>query len=251
MITVVILTKNNAKTLLKTLESVKDFPEVLIYDTGSTDNTLSIAKSFPNVKICEGKLVGFGPTRNQAAELATYDWILALDSDEVISPTLKEIILKTPLKPFTVYRFRRVNFFLGEKMKSCSGWGKDFVNRLYHRKHYSFSNDQVHEKVVCLPQEEKTFPGELYHTPYLEIGDLLKKLQHYSDLFAIQSADYKKLQSVSVIKAVFHAVFAFIKSYIFKLGFMQGARGFIISSYIAHCCFYKYLKVWEKQIQQR
>ena len=247
MITVVILTKNNSKTLGNTLESVRDFPEVIIYDTGSTDNTLSIASSFPNVTIVSGSLNGFGPTRNEAARHATYDWVLAIDSDEVVSKDLGENILRARLNPFTVYRFRRVNFFLGAKMRSCSGWGKDFVSRLYDKKHYSYSNDQVHEKIACQPQDEKLIKGELLHTPYSEIGDLLKKLHHYSDLFASQSYHFPNVPSGSVLKAVMHASFAFFKSYILKFGFLQGARGYIISCYIAHCCFYKYLKIWEKQ----
>lgn len=250
MISIVILTKNNSKTLKATLESVQEFPEVVIYDTGSTDDTLSIASSFPNTKIISGHLNGFGPTRNEAATYASFDWVLALDSDEVVSKDLRNTISKTLLDPLNVYRLKRVNFFLGEKMTSCSGWGKDFVNRLYNQKHYSYSNDQVHEKIVCKSQDEKTLHGELFHTPYTEIGDLLKKMHHYSDLFATQVQHVNNV-NVSVMKASFRAAFAFFKSYFIKLGFLQGSRGFIISVYIAHCCFYKYLKVWEKQITHK
>ena len=93
MITVTILTKNNDKTLKAALESVRAFPEVFIWDSGSTDQTLAIAQTFPNVKIHQGPFAGFGPTHNLASNAASNDWILSLDSDEMLSKELRKYLI--------------------------------------------------------------------------------------------------------------------------------------------------------------
>ncbi|MCB1083253.1 MAG: glycosyltransferase family 2 protein, partial [Simkania sp.] len=93
MITVTILTKNNEETLGSVLESAKDFDEVVLLDTGSTDATLEIAGLYPNVKIFHSPFIGFGPLHNLATDHASNDWILSLDSDEVLTPELAQEIL--------------------------------------------------------------------------------------------------------------------------------------------------------------
>src|SRR5262245_36827039 len=107
MISITILTKNSQNTLKATLESLKTFPEVLVYDTGSTDNTLLLAESFSNVKIHQGNFQGFGPTHNTASSLTTHDWILSIDSDEILSPSLIEEIHKLSLDTNCIYEIPR------------------------------------------------------------------------------------------------------------------------------------------------
>lgn len=237
MISVTILTKNSARTLKKTLDSLSNFPEVLIYDTGSTDATLSIAATYPNTKILSGTFQGFGKTHNTASSLASHDWILSLDSDEVLSPPLSAEILKLPFDPNKVYAMSRHNYFNGKWIKGCGGWYPDWVVRLYNRKETSFTEDPVHEKILT---QNKTFVrlrSPLLHTPYLEISDFLSKMQLYSTLFA-----ENKTKNGSLFKALLHGYFAFFKSYILKRGFLEGKEGFIISLYNSHTTFYKHLK---------
>lgn len=247
MITVIVLTKNSQETLEDTLSSVRSFPEVLVYDTGSTDITLDIAKQFPNVKAIQSEFTGFGPTRNKAAKLATYDWILALDSDEVLSSKLSQEILNISLDPNFVYQIDRHNFFNGKWIKSCGGWYPDPVIRLYHRKKTQFTDSMIHEKVSSQEMQIHPLSYPLLHTPYRNIHDFLKKMQVYSDLFAAQKKDSKP---VSLAQAIFHGSFAFFKSYFLKKGLKQGVEGFIISAYNGHTTFYKYLKLREVQKYQ-
>jgi glycosyltransferase involved in cell wall biosynthesis len=248
MITVIILTKNSQETLEDTLISVRDFPEVLVYDTGSVDTTLDIAKQFPNVKIIQSEFIGFGPTRNKAALLASYDWILVLDSDETLSFKLAQEILKASLNPTCIYQIDRHNFFNGKWIKGCGGWYPDPVIRLYHRKHTQFTNSMVHEKVSSRDMQIHNLTYPLFHTPYRNIHDFLKKMQVYSDLFAVQKKDAKP---VSLAQAILHGLFAFFKSYFLKRGLRQGIEGFIISAYNGHTTFYKYLKLRELQKKQK
>jgi glycosyltransferase involved in cell wall biosynthesis len=239
-ISVTILTKNSSETLGSTLASLQKFSEVILYDSGSTDATFEIASQFPNVKIVRGAFNGFGPTHNTASSLASHDWILSIDSDEVLTSELEGEILKLQLDASTVYQIPRHNYFNGKWIRWCGGWHPDPVVRLYHRGSTRFTDDAVHEKVVTSGMRVTPLSSPLLHTPYRSIEDFLTKMQAYSTLFAKQHQGKK---SSSMAKAIFRGAFAFLKSYLLKKGFLGGKEGFIISLYNGHATFYKYLKL--------
>ncbi len=239
MTTVCILTKNVAATLEKTLNSTRPFSEVLLLDNGSTDETLAIAKNFSNVRIFNSPFIGFGPLRNRAAELASSDWILALDSDEVLSPPLFEELQSLKRDPKMVYRFPRHNFYNEKRILGC-GWGKEQVARFYNRKFTQFSSSQVHEKLESALSIALKSP--ILHTPYRSTSDFLIKMEHYSTLFAKEHRGKKR---ASFPIAIAHASFAFIRSYLIKGGIFGGKEGFLISLYNANTALYKYLKLAE------
>ena len=243
MITATVLTKNNQKTLKKTLDSLTKIPEVIVLDSGSTDETLKIAQTYPNVTIHSSPFLGFGPMHNYGAKLANYDWILSIDSDEILSEPLSQEILTLSLDPQNIYSLNRQNYFNGKQIKWCGGWYPDPVIRLYNRKMTKFSEDLIHEKVEQNDLNIVSLNSPLFHTPYLEIGDFLEKMQHYTTLFA----DQKRGEESSLGRALLHSWGAFIKSYIFKRGFLGGKEGFIISAYNSHTAFYKYLKLSENK----
>lgn len=240
MISVTILSKNSSETIAATLDSCHCFPEVVLFDTGSTDDTLEIAKKYPNVRIFNAQFQGFGTSHNQAAEKASNDWILSIDSDEILSTELIEEIHARSLDKGFVYSLSRSNYFRGKWMKCCSGWYPDRVVRLYHRHKTRFSDDQVHEKVLSQGMGVVPLKGKLLHMPYRSIESFLAKMQMYSTLFAEQNAGKKK-SSLGI--AIFHAIAAFLKNYFLKRGFLGGKEGFIISVYNAHGTYYKYLKL--------
>jgi len=242
MISVTILTKNCEATLPATLSSLQSFPHVLVYDTGSTDQTLTIASRFPNVQIIQGQFVGFGPTHNAASGLAAHDWILSIDSDETLSSELALELLKLKLDPKTAYQIPRHNYFNGKWIRCCGGWYPDPIVRLYHRKTTRFTDDAVHEKVITTGLTVTPLASPLLHTPYRSMEDFLTKMQSYSTLFAEQHRGKKK---TSLAGALLHGWHAFLKSYILKKGFLGGKEGFIISLYNGHTTFYKYLKLHE------
>lgn len=241
MISVTLLTKNSEKYLQEVLESLSRFDEVLIYDNGSTDNTLLIAQKFPNVKIEKGAFYGFGKTHNIASNLAKHDWILSIDSDEVVSEGVVDEIFALELDESVVYSVARENYYNGKKIKGC-GWSPDRQYRLYHRKKTSFTDAKVHEQIKLEGMAHIALKGHLKHYSYDSIEQFLCKMQSYSTLFAEQNKGKKKS---SVGKAILHGAFTFFKSFILKRGFLDGKEGFIISSYNAHTAFYKYLKLWE------
>jgi len=104
-ISVVIIVKNAENTFSKTLESLKQFEEVIVYDTGSTDSSMEIARKFKNVRLYQGEFIGFGKSKNQAAKFAKNDWILSIDADEVLGSVLMESINKIDLEKPAVYHF--------------------------------------------------------------------------------------------------------------------------------------------------
>ncbi len=242
MISITILTKNSEKYLRQVLDSLESFPEVVILDTGSSDSTKDIALSYKNVRLHTSPFTGFGPTHNIASSLATYDWILSMDSDEIMSEELKKEIEALALDETAVYTIPRKNIYRGKHIKGC-GWHPDRVKRLYNRTKTKFSDALVHESVLTEGMRVIDLKHPLIHFPYDSIQSFLKKLDSYSTLYAEQYAGKK---SISFISALSHTIWAFLRSYILKNGWLLGREGLEISIYNANAAFYKYLKLIEK-----
>lgn len=240
-ISVTILTKNSQAYLKEVLDALTAFDEVLICDTGSQDSTLEITRQFPNTKVVERTFSGFGPTHNIASSLAKHDWILSIDSDEVLTPELAKEISLLDLNENSVYSFPRHNEYRGKWIKWC-GWHPDRQIRIYNRTKTAFTEAQVHEAIIIKDLKVVELNSPLRHYSYANVADFLTKMQSYSTLFAIQ---YQGKKSSSLCKAVLHGLFAFIKSFFIKRGFMGGHEGFEISFYNANTAFYKYLKLAE------
>lgn len=240
-ISALVLTKNSEKTIKNTLESLRNFKEVIVLDTGSKDLTKEIVGSFPNTKLYEHSFSGFGAARNLATTYVTSEWILSLDSDEVLTEEAVRELFSKELDKKKVYSFPFHNYFNDKFIKWC-GWYPDRHVRLYPKESAYFSSDFIHERVIYRGLEEEKLKVPIKHYSYREISDFLEKMQKYSTLFAEQNR-YKK--SSSPIKAILHGLFAFLKSYILKRGFLGGTEGFIIALYNSQTAYYKYLKLWE------
>lgn len=240
-LSVTVLTKNSQKYLREVLHALQSMDEIVVCDTGSTDETMSIAREFPNVVLYERPFIGFGPTHNMASSLARNDWILSIDSDEVATPELIQEIQSLQLSQGCIYSIPRHNEYRGKWIRWC-GWYPDRTVRLYHRKETQFSNVQVHEAVEKRELREVCLKSPLRHYPYETVSDFLQKMQTYSTLFAEQ---YQGKKSSSLMHAIGHGLFSFFKSYVLKRGFLGGREGFEISFYNANTAFYKYLKLAE------
>jgi len=246
-ITVTVLTKNSQKYLSRCLDALKAFDEVLLLDNGSEDETLKIAENYENVTILEHPFIGFGPMKNMAAEKARNDWIFSVDSDEVASGELIDSIRQAdPAQIKRIYAVSRLNHYNGKPVRCC-GWYPDTVLRLFNRTHTQFNGAMVHESLILKPETEKMeLSGELKHYPFDDIASLISKMQSYSTLYAQQS---NKTSSSS--KAFWRAVFAFFKNYFLQKGFLCGYEGLIISVSNANGVFYKYMKLYEKQLGEK
>lgn len=238
-ISVTMLTKNSSRYIEACLSSLVDFDEVVVLDNGSTDDTLEIAQRFANVKIFTSEFIGFGPLKNLAQTHASHDWILSIDSDEMLTPELRQAIQNTTFDEQYVYGFNRLNHFKGQPVHCC-GWDKDTVKRIYNKTRTQFDNAQVHESIQMQGLTLTTIRGNLLHYSYDSIEELIDKLQKYSTLWAKQN--YHKKTS-SMFKAVYRSLFAFLKNYILQKGILHGGIGLLISVCAAFGVFAKYAKL--------
>lgn len=244
MISITIICKDNENTIARTIKSCASFDEVVLYDTGSTDRTIEIAKSFPNVSVHHGKLTGFGPTFNKATDSAKNDWILSVDSDEVISDELNAEIQKLTLEKGKVYSFPRHNYYNGKLIKGC-GWYPDRLVRIFNRNDTRHTDHLVHPSISQDGLQEVRLTHPLKHLSYVRTSQFISKLQHYTDLYA---EDPVRNKPTPFTKVIIRTIYAFIRSYILKGGILDGKEGLVISIYNANSTFYKYLKVWEQYI---
>lgn len=241
-ISVIMLTKNSSLHLRKVLQALEDFDEVVILDNGSSDDTIDIAKTFDNVILFKHDFIGFGPLKNLTISKAKNDWIFSVDSDEIISLELVNEISNMSLDDNTIYAISRDNYY-NEKIIKCCGWENDFVNRIFNKNHTKFNNKIVHESLITKNLSIKKMKHGIKHYSFKSIEELVSKMQHYSTLYAKEKKGTKKS---SISKAVSRSLFAFIKSYIIKKGFLYGYEGLVISVSNANGVFYKYMKLLEK-----
>lgn len=239
-----ILTFNSSLRICEVLSALAFCDEVVILDSGSTDNTLELVKEFANVKIYkyEGEFLGFGKMHQKATSFAINEWVLSIDSDEVVTNELETEIRSLMLDKQTVYALPSKNYYQDEWIYSC-GWYPDYKLRLFNKSVTDFDSKMVHENIKTDGLKVVKLKNPLNHYSYNSYSEFITKMQKYSDYYAKENYGKK---SSSPLKAGLHSIWAFIKSYILKGGFKQGANGFVISAYNSQTAFWKYIKLYEK-----
>jgi hypothetical protein len=246
-ISAVLITRDAAATLAATLESLTGFPEVIVYDNGSTDRTVEIAREFPNVTVHEGEFLGFGPTKNHAATFASHDWVFSIDSDECVTPELMQSIADADLSDLrVVFSIHRLNFLRG-KVVRFSGWRNDWLPRIYNRTVTGLSDASVHENLL-VPSGGQVIrlQGYLLHTAVREIGDFLVKARRYAELRRTESLP---VYSPAVI--FLRSIWAFLRTYFLRLGMLDGWRGLVIAVGEANGVFFKYMMTYADKASEK
>lgn len=249
-ISTIIITKNEAHNIGDCIESVLWTDEIIVVDSGSTDQTQEICKKYaPKVKFHATDWPGFGKQKNRALALATSEWVLSLDADERITQELKEEILqKAGKEKYVAYKLLRQNYFLGNPLKYCSGFQGDVLVRLAKKEHCIFSDDTVHECMIINNDAIGKMYNKFKHFSYRSLEDRINKMNYYSTIGALSLAQKNKKTYIFEILA--KTIWEFIRVYFLKLGFLDGWPGFIISLSNSEGKFYKYAKLMEKNIQQ-
>lgn len=240
-ISAVIITRNAGPSFEQTLASLLDFDEVVVYDNGSTDATLAIAERHPNVRLFQGEFLGFGPTKRHAVSLASHDWVLSLDADERPTPALIASLASWDCNPErdAAAHIQRRNLLLGKEVHH-SGWGKDWLVRLFNRRFCNFNDAMVHESVlVGTNTEVARVNGAIMHDAVTDLSQFLEKVNRYSTIRAENSR-----RSLSPVLIVTKSLFAFFRTYILRLGFLDGWRGLVIAFSNANGVFWKYMKAY-------
>ncbi len=240
-ISAVVLAKNNESTIYNTLKALEIFEDVVVYDNGSNDNTIQIAKTFSNVNLIQGEFKGFGWSKNRAANFAKNNWILIVDSDEVVDAKLLQTLQTKKLDEHTVYILNFRAFYKNIEVKYC-GWNNQKIKRLYNKNITRYNDNDVHEDIITKSLKIELLEGNVLHYSYQSIEQFVNKANTYSTLFAKNNAGKK---SSSPTKAFFNGVYSFIKTYFFKQGFLDGYVGLVIAFSHMATNFYKYIKLYE------
>lgn len=241
-LTVTVITKNEAHNLSAALGSVAWADEIVVVDSGSSDETTSIAKRF-TPRVIEREFRGYGDQKNHAASLARHDWILSLDADERATPELRERI-RGILKedgPADGYSIPRRNIFWGAWVRR-GGLYPDYQLRLFRRSAGRFVENAVHESVTVSGRVEALTEPLLHHS-YRDLEDFVRRSNRYSTLSA---QDWiRRGRRAGLLGLVTRPLGRFFSMYIVHRGFLDGWRGFVLAVLYAEYVFLRMAKVWE------
>jgi len=240
-LSVIIITKNEEQRLPRCLEGVAFADEVIVLDGGSTDRTVEVAQARgARLEVCTS-WNGFGPQKNRALDIATQDWVLSLDADEEVTPELADEIRATLRSPtFDCYAVPRLSEFCGRFLRH-SGWYPDYVARLFKRGTARFSDDLVHERLTPFGPIGR-LRSPLLHRGYRGPSENLQKVDRYSTAWAEQALAAGRHADFAA--APLHGLAAFMKTYILRLGFLDGVAGLAVAISSAEVAYYKYFKLW-------
>ncbi|MFK7758039.1 MAG: glycosyltransferase family 9 protein [Flavobacteriales bacterium] len=247
-ISAVIITRNEAANIERCLESLKTVAEeLIIVDSGSSDDTVHIAESL-GAMVINSEWLGYARTKNLGHEHASHNYILSIDADEVLSPELASSILEAKSKGLSgVFNMNRLTNYCGSWIKH-SGWYPDTKIRLFPKSEVSWEGKYVHE-TLNIPQgtEVTHLNGDLFHYSYKDQIDHRARADKYSKLTALKFSEEGK--SSSPLKPFTSGIVRFIKMYILKLGFLDGKAGLQIAWISALSNAYKYKEL--KRVNQK
>jgi len=241
-LSVIVITLNEATNIAACLRSVAFADEVIVLDSGSTDNTCALARSLGAQVHHSVDWQGFGVQKNRALALARQPWILSIDADERVPYELAvQIQQAIHNDECLAFELPRLTQFCGQWIRHC-GWTPDRVLRLFRRGSAEFSSDLVHERVMLKSGAIGRLKNPLLHYSYPTPSHYWQKLESYSQAWARQR--YLQGQKTSMTRAAISAVVAFIRSYVFRLGFLDGAMGFAVCTMQAQAAFGKYFALY-------
>jgi len=242
----VLIVCNEAHNLAAALHSVQFADEIIVVDSGSTDDTLAIARRYTDKVFSETDWQGFGVQRQRAQARASADWILMLDADERVTPELqaeiKQVVAKN--EQTQVYAVPRLSWCFGRFIRH-SGWYPDYVVRLYPRSQAGYGAATVHEKVeYSTALQRRELRGDLLHYTYRDMEHYLVKSAGYAAAWAAQRQQQGRRGSL--LQGMLHGVGCFVKMYLLRWGFLDGKQGLLLALLSAHSTFVKYADLWTR-----
>lgn len=249
-ITGLVLTRDGERLIGKCLSSLSFCDAVLVVDSGSTDNTLAIARE-AGARIIENPWPGFANQFTFAANNVTTDWFFILDQDECCSPELGKAILTHAAgalsadsdlaPPLTAFSIARRSWYFDRFMKH-GGWHPDHILRVFRTGFVTFSQD-AHIHYHPRGETAHIRTGEVIHYPYTGFFHQMAKLNVYAE----QGAEAMRSQGKpgGIIRGVGHAIARFFRIYVLKAGFLDGRAGFLAAAHGAFYAFSKYIRVLE------
>ena len=244
-ISVCILAYNDAHVIGDAISSVMWADEIVVIDTGSTDGTVALAESM-GARVVAVKFSGFGDLRNRAAEECKMNWVFSLDSDERCTPSARDEIMRLMAGGVShdVFFVPRRNFVMGRWMKGA-GYYPDFRGpQLFRKGTLRYTSAPIHEGFELLTARKPgTLANAIWHIPFRDLEEILAKANLFSTLGAKKLSDRR----VSMWSALGHGLWAFIRIYLFKRGFLDGWAGFVVALANFEGTFYRYAKRYEAE----
>ncbi len=247
-LTVTIITRNESANICAALQSVAWADEVVVVDSGSTDDTVAMARRFTE-RVVVREWPGYVAQKNFAAEQATHSWILSLDADERVTQGLAAEI-QARLKSTqgeAGFRVPRVSWYLGRWLRSTD-WYPDYQLRLYDRTRARWEGRRVHESVKADGPVGK-LTAELLHYPYRDISHHLQTMDRYTTLTAEQAAEQGATASFADL--LVRPPIAFLRNYVLRGGIRDGQVGLVVSLLNSYYVFLKFAKLWELRRTRR
>lgn len=240
-VTATVITLNEAAHIQACIASLAWADDIVVVDSGSSDGTPALARA-AGARVIERDWPGYAAQKDFAASQASHDWIVSVDADERVTPELAEEIRRVVANPGDKVGFRvpRITFHLGRWIRTTD-WYPDYQLRLYDRRHANWAQRRVHESVT--PRGPiGLLTSNLQHYAYRDLAHHHETMQRYTTLAAQQMYEEGRRGSVSAL--LLHPPAAFLRNYILKRGFLDGAPGLIISAMNAHYVFLKFAKLW-------
>lgn len=246
-ISAVIITFNEEDNIASCIESIEEVcEEIIIVDSLSTDKTVEIAKQYQKVKTYSQKWLGYIEQKNYANSLTSYNTILSIDADELLSKELKESIKeikKLEEDSFKVYEVSRLTNYCGSWIKHC-GWYPDKKIRIFDKRSVKWQGELVHE-TLFLPENTQiiTLKGDLLHYSYKSSTSHIERINKYSSLTAKEA--FNRGKKSSIFDIWFRPKWRFFRDYVIKAGFLDGYAGYQVCKMSAYITFAKYIKLRE------
>lgn len=226
-ISAVIIAYNEEQYIQQCIESILNVTsDIIVVDSGSTDNTVNLAKSL-GAQVFQMHWEGYGANKNFGNSKAKYDWILSIDADEILDQEMVSHIVSLDKKENTIYKIKSLVNYNGKWIRHC-GWYPAWKLRFFHKSRAAWNLAPVHESLVY-PDNTKVdqLKGQLLHYSYSSIQDHKDKSTKYAKLKA--ESWIEKNKSLNIFKRLLGPSFKFIRTYILKLGFLDGTEGYTIS----------------------
>ncbi len=243
-LSVIVITKNEEDNIGRCLQSVQWADELIVVDSGSTDQTVAIAKSY-GARVYHQDWLGFGAQKNKALEKATSDWVLSLDADEFLLEKDGNALQQWLSKPHqaSAVSLLRIGYFRGKKIRYSYGPKERHV-RLFRRGSATFDNAIIHERLITEGQIQAVNLC-IQHETIQSISEVLAKMQTYTTLGAKKRHESGKKATLGTL--ILKPLIGFFKVYCIRRGFLDGKYGFIIACCHSHSIFYRQLKLLERQ----
>lgn len=238
----IVTTMNNEHTISRCIESLRFADEIVVVDSGSTDRTREICSDLGAVVYERTDWRGHGPQKNRARELAKAPWVLSIDSDEWVTPELRAEVEAAMADPNAkaAYAMPRRSSFCGRFMRH-SGWWPDYVTRLFRHDKARFSDDEGPHDRLIVDGRVGRLRHPIMHEAIVDLDQMLTKMNGYSK--AIAHMKLREGQRATLAKAIFHGAWMFFRTYVLRLGFLDGREGFILAVANAEGSYYRYVKL--------